>query len=68
MQKDLVSDLPPLNVLYLHPTISEAVVDYNVTRLRASGHPVATIKAVRVGPNAFKASSEDAGGLELGLF
>ena len=45
---------------HLHPTI-EAVVDYNVARLHASGHPVTTIKAVHAGPNASKASS---GGLE----
>ena len=32
--------------------------------LQASGHPIATIKAVHTGPNASKASSEDAGGLE----
>ena len=57
-----VTDSAPLtNALHLHPTI-EAVVDHNVSRLRASGHPVATIKAVHSGPNASKASSEDAGG------
>ena len=32
--------------------------------MHASGHPVATIKAVHAEPNASKASSEDAGGLE----
>ena len=59
-----VSDLAPFtNALHLHPTI-EAVVEHNITRLRASGHPVAIIKAVHSGPNASKASSEDAGGLE----
>ena len=59
-----VTDLAPFtNALHLHPTI-EAVVEHNVARLRASGHPVATIKAVHAGPNASKASSEDAGGLE----
>ena len=59
-----VSDLAPFsNALHLHPTI-EAVVEHNVSRLRASGHPVATIKAVHRGPNAAKASSEDAGGLD----
>ena len=59
-----VSDLAPFaNALHLHPTI-EAVVEHNVARLRASGHPVATIKAIHSGPNAAKASSEDAGGLE----
>ena len=59
-----VSDLAPFtDALHLHPTI-EAVVEHNITRLRANGHPVAIIKAVHSGPNASKASSEDAGGLE----
>lgn len=58
------SDLAPFtNALHLHPTI-EAVVEQNVTRLCASGYPVATIKVVHTGQNASKASSEDAGGLE----
>ena len=61
-----VADLTPFtNALHLHPTI-EAVVEHNVSRLRASGHPIATIKAVP-GPNASKASSEDAGGLESSM-
>ena len=59
-----MADLAPFtNALHLHPTI-EAVVEHNVSRLRASGHPVATIKAVHSRLNASKASSEDAGGLE----
>ena len=59
-----VSDLAPfVNALQLRPTV-EAVVEHNVARLRASAHPVATIKAVHSGPSAAKASSEDAGGLE----
>ena len=59
-----VSDLAPFtNALHLHPTV-EAVVEHNVARLCASGHPVATIKAIHAGPNACKASSEDAGDLE----
>ena len=59
-----VSDLSPFtNALHLHPTI-EAVVEYNVARLRASGHPIATIKAVHAGPNSSKASADDASGLE----
>ena len=41
--------------LHLHPTI-EAVVEHNVARLRASGQPIATIKAIHTGPNAAKAS------------
>ena len=41
-----VSDLAPFtNALHLHPMI-EVVVEH-VSRLRASGHPVATIKDVR---------------------
>ena len=41
-----VTKLEPFtNALHLQPTI-EAVVEHNVTRLRTSGHPVATIKAV----------------------
>ena len=56
-----VSDLSPFSsALHLYPTV-EAVVEHNVSRLCASGHPVATIKAVHPGPNA---SSEHAGGLE----
>ena len=59
-----MTDLAPFtNALHLHPTI-EAVVEHNVARLRESGHQIATIKAVHSGPNAPKASSEDAGGLE----
>ena len=59
-----VSDLAPFkDVLHLHPTV-EAVVEHNVSMLHASGHPVATIKAVHSGPNAAKASAEDASGLE----
>ena len=53
-----VTDLAPfISALHLHPTIEV----HNVARLRASGFPVATIKAVHSGPNAL---SEDAGGLE----
>ena len=49
--------------LHLIPTV-EAVVEYNVAQLQASGQPIATIKAVHTGPNAPKASADDAGGLE----
>ena len=49
--------------LHLYPTI-EAVVEHNITRLCASGQPIATIKAIHTGLNAAKASSDDAGGLE----
>ena len=59
-----VSDLAPFtNALNLIPTI-EAVVEHNVAKIKASGHPVATIKAIHSRLNASKASSEDAGGLE----
>ena len=58
-----VPDLAPFSTaLHLIPTV-QAVVEHNVTRLRASGQPIATIKAIHTGPNAAKASSEDAGGL-----
>ena len=59
-----VSDLVLFtNALHLHTTI-EAIVEHNIARLRASGHPVATIMVVHAGPDASKASSEDAGCLE----
>lgn len=51
------------NALHLCPTV-EAVVEHNMTRLHASGKPIATIKAVHTGPNASKAAADDAGGLE----
>jgi len=37
---------------------------YNVSQLRASGKPIATIKTVDTGPNASKAPADDANGLE----
>ena len=59
-----VEDLTPFNnALRLHPTVV-AVVECNVTSLHASGQPIATIKAIHTGPNASKASSDDASGLE----
>ena len=59
-----LQDLTPFrDALYLHPTV-EAVVEHNVSRLRTSGQPIATIKAVHTGPNASKASPDDAAGLE----
>ena len=59
-----VSNLTPFsNALHLYPTI-DAVVKHNVAKLQGNGHPAATIKAVHSGPNADKASPEDAGGLE----
>ena len=51
------------DALHLHPTV-QAVAEYNVGKLRNAGEPIATIKAVHTGPNASKASSEDASGLE----
>ena len=59
-----VSDLSPFTAaLRLFPT-TEAVVEHNVSKLYAVGQPIATIKAVHTGPNAAKASSDDASGLE----
>ena len=51
------------NALYLYPTI-EAVAEHNVTKLRASGQPITTVKAIHTGPNASKASPDDAAGLD----
>ena len=53
--------------LHLIPTV-EAVVEYNVAQLQASGQPIATIKDVHTGPNAAKAPADDAGGLEAVVF
>ena len=59
-----VQDVSPFaTALHLIPTV-EAVVEYNVAQLQASGQPIATIKAVHTGPNAAKAPADDAGGLE----
>ena len=49
--------------LRLYPTV-EAVAEYNVAQLHARGQPIATIKAVHTGPDASRASNDDAGGLE----
>ncbi len=54
------------DALHLHPTV-EAVVEHNVCRLLTGDHPVAQIKAVHSGPNADKANTDDAGGLEAVL-
>ena len=51
------------DALHLYPTV-EAVVECNVSQLRASGKPIATNKAVHTGPNASKAPADDANGLE----
>ena len=59
-----VQDLAPFcNALHLYPTI-ETVAEHIVTKLRASGQPIATIKAIHTGPNASKASPDDAAGLD----
>ena len=59
-----VQDFTPFRAaLHLIPTV-EAVVEYNVAQLQASGQPIATIKAVHTGANAAKAPADDAGGLE----
>ena len=59
-----VQDVSPFaTALHLIPTV-EAVVEYNVAQLQASGQPIATIKAVHTGPNAAKTPADDAGGLE----
>ena len=58
-----VPDLAPFHTaLRLYPT-TEAVVEHNISKLHASGQPIATIKAVHTGANASKASPDDAGGL-----
>ena len=53
--------------LRLYPTL-EAVAEYNAIKLRSNGQPVAMIKAVHTGPDASKASHDDAGGLEPVVF
>ena len=59
-----VQDITPFaTALHLIPTV-EAVVEYNVAQLHASGQPITTIKAVHTGANAAKAPADDAGGLE----
>ena len=59
-----VQDVSPFaTALHLIHTV-EAVVEYNMAQLQASGQPIATIKAVHTGPNAAKAPADDAGGLE----
>lgn len=41
-----------------------AVVEHNITNLHTSGPAIATIKAIHTGPNATKASPEEASGLD----
>ena len=60
----IVQDLTPFtSALHLYPTV-EAVVEHNISKLKDSSQPIATIKAVHTGANAAKASSDDASGLE----
>ena len=47
----------------LFPTI-ESVCEYNLAKLKDSGHPIATIQGLHTGPNASKASPDECGGLE----
>ena len=67
-----VQDLTPfVNALHLHPTV-EAVFEHNIIKLRAkhiiklraSGQQMATIKVVHTGPNATKASPDEASELD----
>ena len=51
------------DALHLHPTV-QAVTEHNLAKLQGSGQPIAIIKAVHGGPNASKASSDDASGLD----
>ena len=59
-----VQDLAPFcNALRLYPII-EAVAEHNVTKLRASHQPIATVKAIHTGANASKASPDGSTGLD----
>ena len=59
-----LGDTTPFDgALHLYPTTA-AAAEYNINKLRASGEPIAMIKAIHAGPGASKASSDDAGGLE----
>ena len=59
-----VRDVTPFSgAIYLYPS-TKAVAEHNVSKLRASGQPVAVLKAIHSGPGASKASPDDAGGLE----
>ena len=52
--------------LRLYPTL-EAVAEYNAIKLRSNGQPVA-IKPVHTGPDASKATHDDAGGTDPVVF
>ena len=61
---ELMKHTPPFtSALHLYPTV-EAVVEHNVSKLKNSSQPIATIKAVHTGANAAKASSDDASSSE----
>ena len=49
--------------LHLYPTVAQ-VVQYNIHQLKELGKPIAIIKATHTGPNASKATTDQAGGLE----
>lgn len=49
--------------LHLFPTV-QAVAKYNLMKLKDINRPIAIIKAVHSGPNAQRATSDDAGGLD----
>jgi len=51
------------SALHLFPTV-QAVVEYNLNKLRSMNKPIAIIKALHSGPNAHRASTDDAGGLD----
>lgn len=51
------------SALHLFPTV-EAVVEYNLDKLRSINKPIAIITAVHSGPNAHRASTDDAGRLD----
>ena len=53
---------PFTEALHLFATASD-VAEHNIHKLHASGQPVAMLKAVHNGPGAFKATSEEAGGI-----
>ena len=54
---------PFAEALHLFATASD-VAEHNIHKLHASGQPVAMLKAVHKGPGAFKATSEEASGLD----
>ena len=58
---------PFAEALHLFATASD-VAEHNIHKLYASGQPVAMLKAVHNGPGAFKATSEEAGGLDPVIF